>query len=229
MSRRRGGAEGRGWAARRWPGVEVREVFDLPPVQLVVTEHRAQPRECGCGQVTTAPFPAEAVAPAYYGPGVAALGAYLLGRQHLPVARAAEFLADALGAPVSTGWVAGLLLRAAAGLQAFTSRTRDALQHAAVAHFNETGARVAGTLHWVHGAGTQHLTLLHLDRRRGKTAIVAAGVLPGFAGVAVHDGLPAYRQYEDAVHGLCNAHHLRELAGMAEAIGQAWLAQLGRV
>lgn len=50
----------------------------------------------------------------------------------------------------------------------------------------------------------------------------AAGVLPAFTGVAVHDGLATYRQYTSASHGLCNAHHLRELAGMAEATGQDW-------
>ncbi|HZW43959.1 MAG TPA: transposase [Dermatophilaceae bacterium] len=65
-------------------------------------------------------------------------------------------------------------------------------------------------------------TLYHLDSKRGKSAMDAAGVLPTFTGVAVHDGLATYRQYTDATHGLCNSHHLRELAGMAEATGQDW-------
>lgn len=64
------------------------------PIQLRAVEHRAQRRACSCGALTTAPFLAEARAPAYYGPGVAALGAYLLGREHLPVERAAETMAD---------------------------------------------------------------------------------------------------------------------------------------
>ena len=49
----------------------------------------------------------------------------------------------------------------------------------------------------------------------------AGGVLPGFAGVGVHDGLTSYRRY-DVTHALCAAHHLRELAGIAEATGQDW-------
>ena len=32
----------------------------------------------------------------------------------------------------------------------------------------------------------------------------AAGILPSFTGVAVHDGLAAYRQYTAAEHALCN-------------------------
>lgn len=42
------------------------------------------------------------------------------------------------------------------------------------------------------------------------------GVLPQFGGIAVHDGWKPYKTYTGAVHALCNAHHLRELAGVAE-------------
>lgn len=210
-------------------GAEVRQVFDLPPIALQVTEHQAQRRACGCGQITTAGFPTQASAPTCYGPGVAALGAYLLGRQHLPVQRAAECLAEAFGAPVSTGWLAGLLSTAAGGLDGFLAIAGEQLSAAPVAHFDETGARVCARLGWVHVACNQQWTLLHLDAKRGKTAMDAAGVLPEFTGVAVHDGLPAYRRYEHATHGLCNAHHLRELLGMAEQTGQHWPVALGEL
>jgi len=33
-----------------------------------------------------------------------------------------------------------------------------------------------------------------------------AGVLPGFRGVAVHDGWAPYWRYDQATHALCNAH-----------------------
>ena len=72
-------------------------------------------------------------------------------------------------------------------------------------------------------------TLLHVGRKRGRVAMDAAGVLPGFRGIAIHDGLVVYRQYDKAQHGLCNAHHLRELAGMAELTGQAWPTQLAEL
>ena len=53
--------------------------------------------------------------------------------------------------------------------------------------------------------------------------MAAAGVLPRFRGTAVHDGWAPYRTHTDALHALCNAHHLRELIGAEEA-GQAWAA-----
>lgn len=210
-------------------GTETRQVFDLPVIELIAIEHRAQRRKCACGSVTTAFFPPEARAPTCYGAGVAALATYLLGRQHLPVERTAECLAEAFGAPVSTGWLSSLLPNAADRLDGFLQVAREQLTVAQVAHFDETGGRVAGRLHWIHVACTDTWTLFHLNTKRGRVAMDAAGVLPRFTGVAIHDGLVVYRQYDRATHGLCNAHHLRELAGIAEATGQVWPTALAEV
>ena len=210
-------------------GVETRQVFDLPVIELIAIEHRAQRCECACGAVTRAAFPAEATAPTCYGPGVAALAVYLLGRQHLPVERAAECLQEAFGAAVSTGWLSSLLPNAAARLDGFLVIAREQLAAASVAHFDETGGRVAGKLHWIHVACNDTWTLLHPGSKRGRVAMDAAGVLPDFRGIAMHDGLVLYRQYDKAQHGLCNAHHLRELAGIAELTGQEWPTKLAEL
>ena len=90
-----------------------------------------------------------------------------------------------------------------------------------MAHFDETGAQIAGRLGWVHSASTGKLTRYAAHARRGGEAIDAAGVLPGFAGVAVHDRWAPYRNDPGCAHGLCNIHHLRELAAAAEA-GHVW-------
>lgn len=212
-------------------GERRRQVFDLPRAWLRVTEHRVQRRRCGCGVKTSAAFPAEATAPTCYGPGVAALGTYLLARQHLPVARAAELMADCLGAPVSTGWLAGLLGTAEEALAPFTEEIRDQLRNAEVAHFDETGARVAGKLWWVHVACTDLLTLYHRAPSRGSKSADLGGVLPSFRGVAVHDGLTSYRSYE-VPHQLCNAHHLRELTALSEALAPTditWPTQMAEL
>jgi transposase len=205
-----------------------RQVFDIPPLRLSVTEHRAQSRRCGCGHVTAAAFPAEARSPACYGPGVRAVICYLAVYQHLPVDRTAKLLADLLGAPVSTGTVAAVAARAADVVAPTVDVIRARLVAAGVVHVDETGARVAGKLHWIHVAATAVYTLLTVHARRGKDATDAAGVLPAFRGVAVHDGWSPYRRYPDIAHGLCNAHHLRELQAAAEA-GHDWAADLADV
>jgi transposase/uncharacterized coiled-coil protein SlyX len=210
-------------------GVEARQVFDLPPLRLLATEHRAERRRCACGTTTQAAFPAHVRAAACYGPGVRALVAYLCVHQHLPVDRAAQLLADVLGAPVATGTLAAVVAEGARGLEGFAQVVREGLAAAPVAHFDETGARVAGRLHWVHSASTGLLTLLSVHAKRGKVAMDQAGVLPRFAGVAVHDGWAPYWRYQDATHALCGAHLLRELEAISEEPGQGWAAGMAEL
>jgi transposase len=210
-------------ATRRSRGSESRQVFDLPELpRLGCVEHWIQRRRCGCcGEVTSSRFPAGVNAPVQYGPRVRALGIYLVCYQHLPYERVAQLLSDVLGAGVSVGSLQAFVAQGAEGLGGFLDELRGQLQGAPVAQFDETGARIDGKLGWVHSASTVALTLYVTHPRRGVDGIDAAGVLPGFAGTAVHDGWAPYRAYEDATHALCNAHHLRELIG-AEEQGQAW-------
>ena len=56
----------------------------------------------------------------------------------------------------------------------------------------------------------------------------AMGVLPSFAGIAVHDAWAPYDTYTTPDHQLCCAHALRELQAVADAApaGQwCWAAQ----
>lgn len=203
-----------------------RQVFDLPPVQATVTEHRAQRRRCGCGTETTAPFPPEATGTTCYGPNLRALVCYLVVRQHIPISRVAELLRDAYRIPVSTGTIVAMVKQGAEMLDAFLASLRDTLAQAGVVHVDETGLRVDASLHWVHSASTALLTLYHLDTRRGTVAIDAMGVLDRLTGVVVHDGWTPYRKYANVTHALCNAHHLRELDGAAETEGQQWATEM---
>lgn len=88
---------------------------------------------------------------------------------------------------------------------------RDRIAGAGVAHFDETGFRTAGRLHWMHSASTTTDVLLTVHPRRGVKGMDAAGVLPHFTGVAVHDAWAPYDTYTGATHALCNAHAVREL------------------
>ncbi|MEX1164278.1 MAG: IS66 family transposase [Nitriliruptor sp.] len=210
-------------------GVQARQVFDIPPLRLEVTEHRVEQRRCRCGTVTAGQFPAGARGPACYGPQVRGLAVYLLAYQHLPYDRAAQLLSDVLAAPVSVGTLASIMSEATGRVTPFLDAVRTRLAAAGVAHFDETGARVAGRLHWVHSASTDRWTLYTVHPKRGVEAMDAAGVLANFVGIAVHDGWRPYRRYPGLAHGLCNAHHLRELTAAAEQPGQGWAIDMATV
>ena len=204
---------------------ESRQVFDLPEeIVLRVTQHVAVNRLCGdCGLENVGSFPEDVKAPVQYGPDVKALGTYLHVFQHIPYDRARQVIFDLVGAEVSTGTLKAWVVQAAEELTDFDEELRLLLAKSEVVHFDETGARIAGRLGWIHSASTETLTRYTAHERRGTVAMDAAGVLPGFSGVAVHDGWKAYQTYLDAIHALCAAHHLRELIAAQEA-GEHWAA-----
>ena len=121
------------------------------------------------------------------------------------------------GVPISQGSVAGLTARAARRLEGdFLAAIRTALAAAPLVHFDETGFRVAGRLHWVHSTSTGKYSLLYVHPKRGRDAIDAGQVLPVFTGIAVHDAWAPYDCYPQATHALCCAHLLRELVAAGE-------------
>lgn len=209
-------------------GTERRQVFDLPEIRLRVTEHVVERRRCVCGCATKAVFPPAATAPACYGPGVRALAVYLAVYQHVPFDRMAQLFADVLHQDISVGALAQMVAEAADATSPFLDHVRVLLADASVVHFDETGGRVAGRLHWVHSASTALLTLLDCHRRRGTLAMDDLGVIGAMTGVAIHDGWRPYRRY-DVVHALCNAHHLRELAAIGMVWDQGWANDLATV
>ena len=97
-------------------------------------------------------------------------------------------------------------------------------------HFDESGMRVNGTLSGLHVEATGTAVHYTAHPRRGREAMdAAAGILPGFQGIAVHDHWKPYRVYTHCSHALCNAHHLREPAYCEELTGHWWPVELCRV
>jgi transposase len=206
------------------PVIEVqrRQVLDLPPLKLEVTEHQVQSRCCPhCGHQSCGEFPAQVPYRVQYGGGIKALWTYLMHYQLLPLERVRELMGDLFGAPVSEGTLHNITQEAFVALDRVESNIYDALCKAPVAHFDETGLRIAGKLHWLHVTSTPTLTYYCVHAKRGPVAMEAIGILPQFRGRAIHDGLPAYTTY-GCRHGLCNAHHLRELMFMEEQHHQPW-------
>ena len=205
--------------------VETRQVMDLPPLAVEVTEHRCLAVACACGQVHRGEFPPGITEAMQYGHRLKALAVYMTQYQLLPMRRSAEFIEDLFGAPISAASIHAYVRQSAQQLSDTVDRIKGHLQEIAVVHFDESGLRVKGALAWLHTAATTLLSWYGHHARRGLAAMDQFGILRDFVGTAIHDGLAAYRDY-DCRHGLCNAHHLRELVWLDETLGQAWPAAL---
>jgi transposase len=206
-------------------GMQKRQVFEAsPPPPPAVIEYQVQARECGrCGAVTIGLAPAHVTGRAQYGPGVHATAALAVCAHYLPVARAASLVAALTGVRVSAGFMAGVRGKAAARLDPFMDRVRVLLREAGVLYADETPARAAGHLHYVHVACTEFLTAMHTGGRSADD-IDAGGILPGYAGTIVRDGYAGYTHLSDALHAWCGAHGLRDLRDLYRwnPDGQLW-------
>lgn len=206
--------------------VEHRQVHDIPPPQVIVREYRAEQKQCpACQHITAAPFPATVTAPMQYGPMIGATAVYLVQQQLLPLARAGEVLQDLLGVQMSEATICHLIQRCATALTDVEQQIKKALIQAEVIHQDETGLYVLGKRYWMHTTSTAHLTLYHVDKKRGQAALDACGILPFFQGISIHDGWAPYLRY-DCEHACCNVHLLRELIFLSEEQGYLWAHDL---
>lgn len=202
--------------------VWARQVYDIPPIELKVYEHRVEVKNCPhCGIENQAEFPPFANSVVQYGPRLKSMMVYLMEGQLLPSARTCEVLSDLVGVSVSEATLFNTRSQCFEQLAPIANIIQAAIVNSQVVHFDETGMRVNGKLWWLHVACTDGLTYYFVHQKRGSEAIDEMGILPTFEGKAIHDGWKSYQHY-NCEHFLCNAHHLRELMFIWEQYQQAW-------
>ncbi len=206
---------------------ERRQVFDIPPVRIKITEHRAEVKMCPqCGSRVKGHFPQNVTQPVQYGSRIKAQASYLNNYQLIPWARTCELLGDLYGHSPAEALVqdanAAVLERIEPSLEA----TKSQLIGSDVVHFDESGLRVEGRLNWLHVASTEFFTRYIVHPKRGQEGMNALGILPALQGRAMHDHWSPYFTYDNCLHALCNAHHLRELLFVVEQYKQSWAEEM---
>jgi transposase len=211
-------------------GVERRQVFDVPPVHLEVTEHQAEVKHCPhCGQRVRGCFPTGVTQPVQYGPHLAAQAVYLTVYQLIPLARTCELFEDFYGQSPSQAFMLEAQMACQQQIDPVLDRIQQGLAASEVVHFDESGVRVEGGLNWLHTAGTQRLTYYAIHPKRGQAGMQAIGILPHFRGRAIHDHWSPYLKFKNCQHAFCNAHHLRELRFIVEQYDQAWAQDMAHL
>ena len=206
--------------------VERRQVHDIPPLKVIVTEHRVEHKQCPqCGRNNRKEFPPDVRYRVQYGQNLKALMVYLCIYQLLPYDRLCETFSDLFGRSMSKATLARAVSECSHNLAEVDEKIRNLLAGAQVLNVDETGMRVNGIRQWLHVASTEILTAYGHHRKRGSKAMDDLQILPRFRGTMVHDFWAPYFRYPSR-HALCNAHLLRELKGITENYHQEWSEQM---
>lgn len=187
---------------------------DLPVVRPVIREFRVHIGACAtCGRRVQGRHPLQTsdalgAAAVQIGPEAAALVVVLHKGLGLPLAHVVTLLRDRFGIRVTRGALVHICARAATR----ATPTYDALcaqvRGSPVVSPDETGWKVAGTLHWLWAFATATTTVYAI--RPGRGFLDAATILgEDFAGVLARDGWAPYRRFVHADHQTCLAHLLR--------------------
>lgn len=213
-------------------GQEKRQVFDMPPPHLVVTEWQAERKQCACcNRVVQASFPADVRAPVQYGASFAAWTTYLSSRHMISLERIQELFDDFTGQRPSEATLLAMMNRMHDKLEPHEKHIKKQIAQAPVIHSDETGCQVKGKLEWLITHSTAKWTLLSVQDVRGSEGFNQIGILSGYKGIVVHDCFAPYLNKDeyDFTSALCNAHQLRDCIGVAENHQQRWATWMLRL
>lgn len=200
-----------------------RQVFDLPPIQVEVTEHQAEMKYCSsCQRQVQSLFPHGVKAPVQYGNRVRSWIVYYQHQHMIPEDRIQQLFMDMYHLPISTASIASFTEKAYQRLKSFELSVLYHAKKAPVKHLDETGFRVSGKTQWMHTLSTQDVTYYHVSPKR-------KSLIDGVTGIAVHDHWRPYYQMPNVAHALCNQHHLRELKAVSENDKEAWAQRISEL
>ena len=207
---------GRKFEAEEGEVLGSRQVFDLPEPKLEIIEHQIVEIEC-CGIKQRGDYPLNVTGIVQYGAGVKALVTKLSIDHKMPLEQISQLFADMYGYKLNTGTIEQILKLGYELSEEIEEQIKEQIKEEEVVHFDETGIRVSGKLHWLHVASTENATHLFVHEKRGREAMEsAASVLPEFSNIAVHDCWASYFKVTQAQHVLCGAHLLRELKALED-------------
>lgn len=198
-----------------------RQVFDMPTPRLEVTEHQLGVVRC-CGRAHVGTFPDGVTNHVQYGHKIKSLSVLLSTDYKMPFDKIEQLLGDIYDCSFNQSTAVSANSACFTALEPIETQIKAHILESPVAHFDETGMRVEGKLHWFHTASTALHTYLFVHPKRGKEALNAPeSLIKDFSNWAIHDCWASYFEFQNCRHALCNAHIVRELEALKEQ-GAIW-------
>jgi transposase len=196
-------------------GNRTRITEDIPPVQVVVTEHIIHRYYCPCcGKIVEPPVDA-ALAKMQIGVRVLVFSVFLHYYLGVPISGVRKLLSTFCSFKISAGGLTAAWARLARLLNPLHDELRREAAASGVLHADETGWRVAGKTWWLWCFTNTRIVYYTIARGRGSPVVAdVLGVL--FNGILVCDFFGAYNLIKAAAKQRCLVHLFRELKKVLE-------------
>lgn len=193
------------------------QVWDIPPVQPYVTEHRYHRVECpACHTTVEAEHPAEVPVGAF-GASVIALIGLLRGQYRLSIRKIVALLMDIFQLPISTGGVVDACHLLSVALAHAYTESQEQVSQADKANVDETGWKKAGKKLWLWVAVTAQATLFMIADRSAASLKALLG--ESFQGIITSDRFKSYLALAVERRQACWAHLKRNWQAFSERDG----------
>jgi transposase len=211
-----------------------RQVCELPPISVIVSEHRTHQLRCRyCRARTSARLP-ELIAASAFGPRLQAAVVTLTARHRISRRGICELAHDLFGAWLSTGAVDGICQRASDALAGPHCQLQDWVLDQGAVHVDETGWRTSGEGRALWTATTPEATFLQIAEHCNREQFDAL-IGTTYPGIVVSDRWNGFSHLDPHRRQVCWSHLQRDFRrhadGLAEqqTFGEQGLELTGRV
>jgi transposase len=215
------GGCGRGFdAGQRRPGGRFgrHQVCELPPISVVVCEHRTHQLRCRhCRARTSAQLP-ELVGGSAFGPCVQAAVVTLTARHRVSRRGICELFGDLFGARLSTGAVDGICQRVSDALAGPHLHLHDWVLGQGAVHVDETGWRTSGEGRALWTATTPDAVFLQIAERCDRAQFDA--LIGPYGGIVVSDRWNGYSHLDPHQRQACWSHLQRDFRRHADGLAE---------
>ena len=193
-----------------------RQVAELPPIAVRVTEHRLHRVCCPqCAAVTVAEPPA--VSRWAFGPRLQAAVVTLAVRNRVSRRATTELARELFGVELATGTVDAIVQRAGEALAAPHTRLEQEIKTSPVVYIDETGWKTGGGRRTLWGALTRRSAVFRIALgRHASEAQLMLG--ERYDGIVCSDRYPGYDYLDPARRQVCWAHLLRDFTAHSEGM-----------
>ena len=193
-----------------------RQVCELPPISVLVVEHRTQRLRCRCCAIkTTARLPA-GIAGSAFGPRLRAAIVALTARNRISRRGASELARELFGAAVCAGSVDAICQQASDALSGPYADLRDWIRAQQALHVDETGWRTAGDSRALWGLTTPDASLFEIAAHCNREQFDE--LVGDFAGIIVSDRWPGYEHLDPRRRQVCWSHLQRDFRRHSEGL-----------